>query len=659
MKIPHVALELLRQGPPHNQLLSPLTSYLAVCGNHEPEPLRVPFEHATLLRKLRSVRGAGDPVGAAADAEDVRRAIVEMLCSLRGLQRELSTSARGGASLVALELIVSAHELALLPFELAFPPGVPTRELAASEVVVLRRSRRVPSSTVRWPVRPRILFAYAGQVPYERHLLALRECLEPWLTHAAAASTSAAARKFAEYVTVLPEATLPRLQEAVRGNASDDREFTHVHVLAHGDEDGGKFGLRLCHPNRVAGSDLVSGARLASALTATASDGARVLPACVTLAACDAGNFGDVTYFGAAVAHELHEAGVPLVVASQFPLSIRGSVAMACSLYEGLLRADDPRLALTSMRNTVRTWGGAGASATDWASFVAYGALPRDLDRQVTRGRVEQAKRVVESVLGRVDPWVVDTQPAEARIGPTELNNARRLWSVALRRFEDVAPPAERAWYMGAVLKRWAEACAAVDAVGGEWGSTMRDAERRYREAFSLTGDPSALVQALACLAFHGGLEDGQEPSPERLWHLSVDLLALRRAPGAAPDRRALLELWMIAPAFFPELSARREAEARLAEPPEEALRAALTAEADDFELYSLSRQARRFEELPLGGAGRYAAVRDRAEVVLAGLKRLGAPSKWSAVMDYRRSAEGPVRVPSKGEERPQACGPK
>ncbi|MCK7492769.1 MAG: hypothetical protein MZW92_15480 [Comamonadaceae bacterium] len=42
-------LELLRHGPSHNQLLSPLTQYLALCENHAAVTVHLPFEHNQFL----------------------------------------------------------------------------------------------------------------------------------------------------------------------------------------------------------------------------------------------------------------------------------------------------------------------------------------------------------------------------------------------------------------------------------------------------------------------------------------------------------------------------------------------------------------------------------------------------------------------------------
>jgi hypothetical protein len=44
-----ITLELLRHGPSNNQLLSPLTQYLALCENHSAVTVRIPFMHNQFL----------------------------------------------------------------------------------------------------------------------------------------------------------------------------------------------------------------------------------------------------------------------------------------------------------------------------------------------------------------------------------------------------------------------------------------------------------------------------------------------------------------------------------------------------------------------------------------------------------------------------------
>ena len=55
-RVHEVRLELVRPGPPHNQLLSPLTPYMALCGEGSPITFHIDFEHRQLLNRLERLR---------------------------------------------------------------------------------------------------------------------------------------------------------------------------------------------------------------------------------------------------------------------------------------------------------------------------------------------------------------------------------------------------------------------------------------------------------------------------------------------------------------------------------------------------------------------------------------------------------------------------
>jgi hypothetical protein len=76
---------------------------------------------------------------------------------------------------------------------------------------------------------------------------------------------------------------------------------------------------------------------------------------------------------GGSLAHALHEAGVPLVIGGQFPISFAGSVAMVEVLYEGLLWGKDPRISISDLRRRLHSQF---PHAHDWASIVAYASFP-------------------------------------------------------------------------------------------------------------------------------------------------------------------------------------------------------------------------------------------------------------------------------------------
>ena len=596
--MPVVSLELLRRGPSHNQLLSPLTDYFALVGNHEPQIVQVPWEQSAFDRKLPSFRYQA-PLHAAADAEDVRRALLELLMGIRGLTRELTRAAER-ATRITLELVMAAKELSLLPFELVFPPGQPARELCSAEVVLLRRTRRVPNSQMAWPYRPQVLIAYSSpksSVPGPEHVLGIREALEPWLAHVALTDSqrtdprfmSLAVDQFAKYVQVVPDATLPKIREAC-----EKRRFTHVHLLAHGAAVDGTFGLQLTHPADPTRVDVVTGERLASVLTSGSVCARGGPPACVTIAACDVGGIADVVGSGSSMAHDLHDAGIPLVIASQFPLSKRGSVMMTRDLYGHLLWVCDPRDALSSSRAELASWGTQGVGRFDWASIVAYGALPADLDSQLPRAQINQYRRAMDSAVARVDKHVDPKLPGEdggalrvplqwteerldalerrgqsiSRDGrpyedyvraraATHLRMAeafdRSLTAEERAKFrshqpeqEDGSPTyqaekepeaqeAKRAWRDLDAERRWR--------AGRKF---LRRARELYQRSYGLSGSPTALLKAVSCVAFL------REPlNFDELFLVTNQLASLTALQRTIPERarrydRAWIELWVL-----------------------------------------------------------------------------------------------------------------
>ena len=68
LHIETVSVELLRAGPRHNQLVSPLTQYLAVCGNAPAGRVSLRYEHGEIERLLQELRYKVE------DPDDARRA---------------------------------------------------------------------------------------------------------------------------------------------------------------------------------------------------------------------------------------------------------------------------------------------------------------------------------------------------------------------------------------------------------------------------------------------------------------------------------------------------------------------------------------------------------------------------------------------------------
>src|SRR5262249_33209826 len=184
--------------------------------------------------------------------------------------------------------------------------------------------------------------------------------------------------------------------------AAKDTPFTHVHILAHGaplDETDrhSPVGLALYD------EDVISGRQLATALVAVTDRGVK-RPVVVTLATCDSGKGSDVRTTDASVAHDLHDQGIPLVVASQFPLSVDGSVPFVERFYQGQLWGEHPLVSLYAVRLHLHSC--MGPDTHDWASLVVYEAFPSNLADQLEELRYWQARRAQEGALRRIEALV-------------------------------------------------------------------------------------------------------------------------------------------------------------------------------------------------------------------------------------------------------------
>ena len=241
-------------------------------------------------------------------------------------------------------------------------------------------------------------------VPAEAHLLALRKALIPWLAlpgEEDGGTDLALGAPVIERLAIVADATVASL-EAACGSG----DYTHVHILAHGVElrtdFDVRYGLALHSATDPSGREVVSGERLASILRAPKRNepGCFTRPAVVTLASCYGGNIGTVTGVGASIGHALHEAGVPLIVASQFPLSFGGSVMLVQDLYTGLLWGEDPRKLLVGLRRRLHA---RFRKTHDWASLTVYATLPPDFETQLADACIGQAMSSIDIALDAAD----------------------------------------------------------------------------------------------------------------------------------------------------------------------------------------------------------------------------------------------------------------
>ena len=399
----NIKLEFLRPGPAHNQLLSPLTPYIALCNGEGPTTLYMPFEHQQLLtrlERLRYVTNGKELSAQQSDAEihELGRVLGNIFSQIPTLISSLGSACCKKNQLIHLRLTTKAYEISLIPFELSiasdgFPGSGSPLFLQSNEPITITREAESRLSTPSdWNRSPRILFAFASPgnlpaVPFQDHLKALRRAIEPWVEYKDTAEERIKSVK--KILTVLPNASLKDIRDECAKN-----QYSYVHILAHGDSfdhQGHKdYGLALCDETNPNKKNVIDGATLAFALTANDSpDEVQARPTLVSLSTCDSGHTGTTLVPGGSIAHALHAAGIPWVVASQFPLWMKASTIATETIYHGLFKGEDPRWLLYNLRQRLRT---DCLNTHDWASIVTYASIPTDFDQQLHAFSTRQRK---------------------------------------------------------------------------------------------------------------------------------------------------------------------------------------------------------------------------------------------------------------------------
>jgi hypothetical protein len=268
-------------------------------------------------------------------------------------------------------------------------------------------------------------------------------------------------------------------------------------------------------------NDLIDAARLANIIFPQIKGrlDTTARPLAVTLAACYSANQGSPFGAGPSIAYALHDAGVPLVVASQFPLSVDASLILTKVLYDGLLSGDDPRELLIDVRRRLKV---RLPGTYDWASVVAYAAFPQDLDEQLARARVNQAASSIEAAVAHADlaTKTLAAVDSNAKGSSVEvLTPANEKLRSAMARMEAVlaAPRADKAVVHGLLArayKRKADVLWEASKKIGEYYETealafLDKSRKHYYECFEIDRSQTwAAVQAMVLtLALEGQAE--------------------------------------------------------------------------------------------------------------------------------------------------------
>ncbi|MGE0813391.1 MAG: CHAT domain-containing protein [Vicinamibacterales bacterium] len=516
------------------------------------------LEHA--MKALDYAAFARKGAGAREAAEDVLLRLAPFV--ERFLLHE-DVEAAGG-EYVQVDVVTRALELAQLPFEVV--------EESRPALVVTRRIRRP------WPPPPvvggdqvRILFAWAEPgrmtVPHERHLALLRTLLRNLGSR--------------EAIVEVPHATRPMLEDHLNSATPP----THVHLLAHGVPP--EAAVDFLGPQAPSPSALLALERENGAPDPCAPDELAGLlrgptPQAVTLATCSSAEV-DPIQGGASIAHALHAAGVPVVVASQFALTQDGSDLLVSVFLARLLEGLDPRVALRRCRDALRAQ--TATTYYDRVALVGYVHVDPDIDARLKARQFKVALARLKanslSAKAQVDR-LLESASAARELTPDEAAAAASIGTVFREVREGLARLAQGAalsaeereelyGLQASALKRDAEAAWALaqclGPAGAEWATRSRDVLRGATEAYGRAARISrdhhwTWVQWLALLAIQAPQACGAHADDWTAAKAAAgDAAHLHPPPEGAEDRDRVLdrsvwgwgslaELYLLAPLF-------------------------------------------------------------------------------------------------------------
>ncbi|HET9277301.1 MAG TPA: hypothetical protein VFN95_03925 [Flavitalea sp.] len=329
---------------------------------HKNLPVRqvfTPVEQYDLLEKLGDCMRYHSEIS----NSDKWKTIIEISNQIKELFIDIQEF---GYSNCQFDVVLNASELCLLPFELLLDDQeVPWFASAAKKISFTRRIRQSHlENTFSWPYTPRVLFIYShggfAQVPFDRHLNGFDYALKKW----GGTSNEKVFRmleqpSYHEIVTILKE------------NDAPEKQFTHVHILAH----GALIQDKLKPQNFEFGIMFGKGEENPTTTQSIKElfESLETKPFVVNYMICDGANFSNPLKPDKNPVQVTHRSGVPIVLGSQYPLSMEGSTRITNKLYAALFDGNDIREILCDIRQDLFK---RKDEHHDWISFVSYVRLP-------------------------------------------------------------------------------------------------------------------------------------------------------------------------------------------------------------------------------------------------------------------------------------------
>jgi len=493
------------------------------------------------------------------DLEKVRHTAEHVLIDLAPYMRRFllgKTFRRGARQPCQIDIVARPLELAQLPFEVLeeFDPNL----------VVTRRIRQpwpMPE-TVRDNI-PKVLFVWAEparrpgsrrrmEVPHERHRELLRALLHDWGNDA---------------IVEVANATAADLVSALAGGA----RFTHVHLLAHGvgpDSHLASMGERIDLTRKLPSTNCLALENPDGSIDRFPPEKLAALfetvprPETFVIATCHSAEV-DPIRSGGTVAHALHAAGVPVVLASQLALTVAGSDVLIDTFLAAVIDGIDPREALRAARDQLRE--SSETTYYDRVALVGYVHIDDGLTQRLRQRRFEVAlqrlKRISQDADRRTESAIIDLDRCKA-LTPEQFAEAgqiRQRFGLVRNRLNELehdhaltkAQREELHGLQASAMKREAEAAWKLGRVlpganAQDWlehsHGMLREAASAYRRAAEISRDHHwTWVQWLVLEAVQDGTLSGSKTDWITAKAAACDAASRKAARGTPGDERRLI----------------------------------------------------------------------------------------------------------------------
>lgn len=402
-------------------------NYIRTCGYQKPaDQLSVRIEPKEFRRSLNRLRyGPNRTI-------ELEKAARELLgAEAAWFLPESEVFAKERSELYQVDIVTHASELRAYPFEAIYASAFrDCLESPDKGIILTRRIRSEFSYTVPpWPTVPSVLFVHAqedhdlSRELIEAHRKSLCKALEPWGNP-----------EDLENKKLLIVREIGSVEDLVQARTLGN--FSYIHILAHGarvseadmEEHETEWGLRLGRTDSEASSPRA----VAGALKLVNDH-----PLVVTLAACDSAS-ADPELGNSSLVETLHRNGIPVVIASQFPLTKPGSVTLTREFYLRLLSGEDVRLALHAARVALRTEARTVEERRhDWLSLVGYVRLPAEgYTHYLKTFALRVQLHMLEAARKDSEPLFAATSPSRGPFADVERRLGDRIKQLQSRKAE-------------------------------------------------------------------------------------------------------------------------------------------------------------------------------------------------------------------------------